>query len=442
MRAHLSLAGTFSVLAAAVAMVAAATAAAASALGATGLGVGLAVLAVAVPLGFLGAARAARPIERAVGALRDGVRSLRDGDYSLRLAVDRRDEVGELVVAYNAVVEQLARERGELRQRELLLDTMLDSSGVATVLVNAAGRVIYASRAARRLLADGRPLAGAMLTDIVAPLPEPLRPAMLAGGESLVTVAVGGADEVFHVSRRSFELNARRHVLLMVQRLTPELRRQEVALWKKVIRIIGHELSNSLAPIRSLVHSARIIRSGGGDDARLDGILDTIDDSAARVHRFVDGYARFARLPAPRREPVDLGAFLEQLRRIEPFTLATPPPTRPASLDAAQMQQALLNLLRNAREAGSAAVDISVAVQELPGGELAVRVADRGAGMDEATMAKALLPFYSSKKDGSGLGLALAREIVEAHGGTLHLAARAGGGLEVTCRIPPPSSEP
>jgi nitrogen fixation/metabolism regulation signal transduction histidine kinase len=440
MRAHLSLAGRFSLLAAAVAVIGAGVGALASALGASGLGIGLAVLSVAVPLGFLGAARAARPIERAVGALRDGVRSLRDGDYSLRLAVGRRDEVGELVEAYNAVVDQLARERGELRQRELLLDTMLDSSAVATVLANAAGRVVYASRAARRLFAEGRPLAGAVLGDVVAPMPEPLRQALLAGGESLVTVAVAGADEVFHVSRRSFELNARRHLLLLVQRMTPELRRQEVALWKKVIRIIGHELSNSLAPIRSLVHSARIIRSGGGDDARLDGILDTIDDSAARVHRFVDGYARFARLPAPRREAMDLGAFLEQLRRIEPFALATPPPARPASLDAAQMQQALLNLLRNAREAGSAAGDITVAVQELPGGELAIRVADRGAGMDEETMTKALLPFYSSKKDGSGLGLALSREIVEAHGGTLQLASRAGGGLEVTCRIPPPGA--
>jgi len=441
MRAQLSLAGTFAVLAAAVAVVAAATAAVAAALGAGGPGVGLAVLAVAVPIAFLLAALAARPIERAVGALRDGVRSLRDGDYSLRLAVDRRDEVGELVEAYNAVVEQLARERGELRQRELLLDTMLDSSAVATVLANAAGRVVYASRAARRLLADGSPLAGAELAEVVAPLPEPLRQALLAGGGSLVTVAVAGGDETFHVSRRTFELNARRHFLLTVQRMTPELRRQEVALWKKVIRVIGHELSNSLAPIRSLVHSARIIRSGGGDAARLDGILDTIDDSAARLHRFVDGYARFARLPAPRREAVDLGALLEQLRRIEPFTVAGAPPSGPASLDAAQMQQALLNLLRNAREAGSAPGDTTVAAQELPGGELVIRVADRGAGMNEETMAKALLPFYSSKKDGSGLGLALAREIVEAHGGTLHLAARAGGGLEVTCRIPPPLPE-
>ena len=428
-------------LAAAVAMIAAGVGALASALGASGLGIGLAVLAVAVPLGFLGAARSARPIERVVAALRDGVRSLRDGDYSLRLAVGRRDEVGELVEAYNAVVEQLARERGELRQRELLLDTMLDSSAVATVLANAAGRVVYASRAARRLFAEGRPLAGAVLGDVVAPMPEPLRQALLAGGESLVTVAVAGADEVFHVSRRSFELNARRHLLLMVQRMTPELRRQEVALWKKVIRIIGHELSNSLAPIRSLVHSARIIRSGGGDEARLGGILDTIDDSAARLHRFVDGYARFARLPAPRREAVDIGALLEQLRSIEPFTAGGPPPAYPVSLDAAQMQQALLNLLRNAREAGSAPAETTVTVQELPGGELVIRVADRGAGMDEDTMAKALLPFYSSKKDGSGLGLALSREIVEAHGGTLHLASRAGGGLEVTCRIPPPGPE-
>lgn len=439
MHARVSLAGSFAALAAAVAVTAAAVAAAASALGARGLGVALAVVAVALPLAFTGAAMAARPIERVVAALHDGVRSLRDGDLSLRLAVDRADEVGELVAAYNAVVEQLACERGHLRARELLLDTMLDSSAVATVLVNSAGRVVYASRAARRLFADGHSLAGATLDELLQPAPEALRQALEGGGETLVTVAVAGADETFHVSRRAFELNARRHTLLLVQRLTPELRRQEVALWKKVIRIIGHELSNSLAPIRSLVHSARLIRAGAGEPARLDGILDTIDDSAARLHRFVDGYARFARLPAPRREEVVLGPFLEQLCRIEPFTLAGPLPAGAASFDAAQMQQALLNLLRNAREAGSAPADTVVTAHELPGGELVLRIADRGAGMDAETMAKALLPFYSSKPDGSGLGLAISREIVEAHGGTLHLASRPGGGIEATCRIPSPA---
>jgi signal transduction histidine kinase len=113
-------------------------------------------------------------------------------------------------------------------------------------------------------------------------------------------------------------------------------------------------------------------------------------------------------------------------------------PPRTVRIDPAQIQQVLVNLLRNAREAGSPPEEIALAVEELAGGEagLVVRVLDRGEGMDEERMSKALLPFYSSKKGGTGLGLALAREILEAHGGGLELAQRNGGGLAVTCRLP------
>jgi two-component system nitrogen regulation sensor histidine kinase NtrY len=333
-------------------------------------------------------------------------------------------------------VEALARERSDLRQRELLLDTMLERSEVATLLVNAIERVIYGNGAARRLFAGGRRVEGQHLDDVLKACPEPLRSAITDGTEALLRVAIEGVDETFHVSRRSFELNARRHALVMVRHMTPVLRRQEVGMWKRVIRVIGHELGNSLAPIRSLVNSGRRIRAGAGEPERLDEILDTIDESAARLHRFVDGYARFARLPEPRREEVELAAFLEQVRRIEPFTLRGPVPGRTAAFDAAQMQQVLVNLVKNASEAGSPRESIEVEIHELPGGGLRIDLADRGRGMDGETLTKAMLPFYSSKRDGGGLGLALSREIVEAHGGRLHLASREGGGLIVSLDLP------
>jgi nitrogen fixation/metabolism regulation signal transduction histidine kinase len=343
--------------------------------------------------------------------------------------------VGQVVDVYNAIADALGRERSELRQRELLLDTMLESSDVAIILANAVDRIIYGSRAARRLFGGGRRIEGRALRDLVSACPEPLRAALLTGGDSLVTVTLAEAEESFHVSGRTFEINSRRHTMLMVRHLTPELRRQEVAIWKKVIRIIGHEIGNSLAPVRSLVHSARLIRGGAGEPERLDSILDTIDESAARLHRFVDSYARFARLPEPRLEDVDLPSFLAQLQAIEPFRLAAPVPRHVVRIDSAQIQQALINLLKNAREAGSPSGDVEVAVDELPEGGLGIRVADRGRGMSPETLAKALLPYYSTKRDGSGLGLALSREIVEAHGGRLHIANRKGGGVEVTCTL-------
>jgi len=434
-----SLAGRLSVLAVAAVLLSAAAAGAASAAGAAPWGVLLAVLAAGVPGAFLLSSLAARPLERVAAALRDGVQGLRSGDFSLRLVSERTDEVGQVVEVYNAIADALGRERSELRQRELLLDTMLESSDVAIILANAVGRIIYGSRAACRLFGGGRRIEGRALPDLVASCPEPLRSALVAGSDSLVTVTLAEAEESFHVSGRAFDLNSRRHTLLMVRHVTPELRRQEVAIWKRVIRIIGHEIGNSLAPVRSLVHSARLIRAGAGEPERLDSILDTIDESAARLHRFVSSYARFARLPEPRREDVDLPSFLAQLQAIEPFRLAGEVPRHVVQIDSAQIQQALINLLKNAREAGSAQGDVEVAVDELPEGGLAIRVADRGRGMSAETLSKALLPYYSTKRDGSGLGLALSREIVEAHGGRLHIANRKGGGVEVTCTLPPRS---
>jgi two-component system nitrogen regulation sensor histidine kinase NtrY len=433
---RLSLAAKLSLPALAATAAAGAAAALALAFDAAPLLVVLATLAAGVLAGVAGAARAARPLERVSRALRDGVAGLRAGDFSLRLAVDRDDELGELVECYNRVAETLARERGHLRQRELVLDTMLETSEVATLLVNAIERVIYGNRAARRLFAAGRRVEGRLLDDVLRGCPEPLRGAITGGPEALVKVTMDDLDETFHVSRRSFELNARRHVLVMVRHMTPALRRQEVGVWKRVIRVIGHELGNSLAPIRSLVRSGRRIRASAGDPGRLDEVLDTIDECAARLHRFVEGYARFARLPEPRREEVELAAFLEQVRGIEPFTLRGPAPRRTASFDPAQMQQVLVNLVKNAREAGSPREGVEVEVREIPGGDLRISVADRGRGMNGEALAKAMLPFYSSKRGGGGLGLALSREIVEAHGGSLHLASREGGGLIVSFQLP------
>ena len=319
---------------------------------------------------------------------------------------------------------------------------MLDSSAVATVLVNAAGRVIYASRAARRLFADGRPLDGATLgRGRRTGAAEPLRQALLGGGDALVTTAVAGADETFYVARRSFELNARRHTLLPLEQLTPELRRQEVALWKKVIRIIGHELSNSLAPIRSLVHSARDHPPGAGTRrARRDprhhrrqrGSHLTASSTATRASRGCRrrGVRRSTSAPswsncvASSRSPVAGSAA-----------------RRAAAFDDAQMSRRRQPAEERRRGRRPSADDRPVTRAE--SAEAWPRGARPGPGMDAEVMANALLPFYSSKTEGSGLGLALCREIVEAHGGTLDAGNRDDGtGAVVRFWLPPAPEAP
>lgn len=367
-------------------------------------------------------------------ALAGSVTSFKDGDFSFSIATDQRDELAELVQAHNELGRVLREERQGLFQRELLLDTVVQNTPTAIVLTEPNGHVVYANVAARQLLNGGRPLQGLAFSTVVAESPPAFAQAVADGGDTLFTVALEEEDETFHFSERSFKLQGRLHRLYLIKRMTRELSRQEVATWKKVIRVISHELNNSLAPISSLAHSGRVL-SGKGDLQRLGAVFDTIEDRARHLHGFIHGYAEFAKLPQPRLDEVSWRSVLEAIARQFPGIAVGPAPEQPGWFDRTQIEQVLINLVKNAHEAGGAVEAITLTVTQR-GGETRIEVADRGTGMSEAVLANALLPFYSTKRSGSGLGLALAREIAEAHGGRIALANREGGGLSVTFMLP------
>ena len=403
------------------------------------LAAALALLA-AVPLGIALVSRAVRPALSLFRALAGTALSYRDGDFSFGLRWKHRDELGDLVAAHNELGGVLREQRLSLVQRELLLDTMVQNTPVAMLLVGDGGHVVYGNLAARRLLHEGRKLEGLALEALLRPAAPALREAMDRGGDGLFSVGEADEEEVYHLARRGFRLNGRPHELLLLRRLTSELRRQEVQTWKKVIRVISHELNNSLAPVASLAHSgAELTRRG--QTARLESIFATIEERARHLEGFIHGYARFAKLPTPRLEALSWPLFVERLRSQVAFRVDDDLPDEPARLDRAQMEQALLNLLKNAHESGSAPDDVTLRIRRLPG-VLRIEVLDRGSGMSEAVLANALVPFYSTKRSGTGLGLALAREIAEAHGGRIGLANREGGGLGVTMVLPVSDATP
>lgn len=393
-------------------------------------GVGLAV-------GLIALDRFLRPQTEALAALLDALESLGARDFSVRLAARRHDEVGRLAVAYNRMADVLQGERSTLAERELLLEAALESSPLAIVLTDAHERVIFSNPEARRLLLGGGKLEGLAFPELLAGAPRELRDLLAGSGDGLFAVEEGGRPETFHLSRRGFQINRRRHTLYLLRRLTRELDREEARIWKKVIRIISHELNNSLAPISSLAHSAGLVlERRSGDPVQLAAILSTIEGRVAHLKTFLEGYARFARLPEPRKQITPWEPLLANVAELYPFErLGTPPES--GWFDPAQIEQVLINLVKNAWEAtepGEGVVAVSVGLDSL--GSTILQVLDRGRGLDGDALRQALLPFYSTKPDGVGVGLPLCREILAGHGGTLALAARPGGGTVVTCRLP------
>ena len=434
MPARRSIAGTLALLGAGVAAVSVALALGLSAVFESRLLAGLVAIAAGLLLSMWVMRRAVRPALSLFRALAGTTLSYRDGDFSFGLRWRHRDELGDLVAAHNELGGVLREQRLALVQRELLLDTMVQNTPVAMLLVADGGHVVYANLAARRLLNDGRKIEGLALEALVQAAPPALSEALDRGGDGLFSVGEGDEEDVYHLARRGFRLNGRPHELLLLRQLTTELRRQEVQTWKKVIRVISHELNNSLAPVASLAHSgAELTRRGQTE--KLEAIFGMIEERARHLEGFIRGYARFAKLPTPRLEATPWTVLVDRLRSQISFSLDGELPPGSVRVDVPQMEQALINLLKNAHESGSAPEGVQLRVRR-GGGLLRIEVLDRGTGMGEAVLANALVPFYSTKRSGTGLGLALAREIAEAHGGRIGLANREGGGLQVSLVLP------
>ncbi|MFZ6766971.1 sensor histidine kinase [Undibacterium sp. Di26W] len=394
-------------------------------------------LLVMLPIGLIIIRSQLHSVIRLFHALAGTVISYQDNDFSFGVHWPYADELRELVDAHNALGDVLRSQRLDLVQRELLLDTMLQNTPVAMLLITDQSVIVFANIAARQLLNQGRKLEGHHFNELLTQVSPSLREAIQRSGDGLFTVSAASAEEeeeVYHLARRHFSLNGRHHELFLLRHLTVELRRQEVQTWKKVIRVISHELNNSLAPVASLANSAaELVRRGQTE--RLPAILHTIEERTRHLESFIDGYARFAKLPTPRLESINWTRFINGLKSQIAFTITGNIPDESISVDPAQMEHALLNLLKNAHESGSAENQVCLAIRVVQ--DIArIEIMDRGSGMTDTVMSNALIPFYSTKRSGTGLGLALVREIIEAHGGRITLNNRDGGGLSVSLFLP------
>lgn len=317
-----------------------------------------------------------------------------------------------------------------------LIRVIADSVPEAVLFFSDHGVIRYANAVARELFFEGQTPEGQNFIRLVAAAPVPLREALLGDSDRLFSMELGGRRETYHVSRRSFTLEDELHTLLVVRYMTREIGRHEVEVLKRVVRVISHEVNNSLAPVASLVHSARLIAKNPEHAGKLERVFDTIEERARHLKGFLEGYATLARLPKPKPASVAWPDFIAKLSALYPRVRFGEPPAQPGWFDPAQLEQVLINLLKNAAEASDAEPDVEVKVAALEDGTTEIGVLDRGPGFSEEALKNALMPLYTTKASGSGMGLSLSQEIVEAHGGSIGISNRSDGGGWIRLILP------
>jgi nitrogen fixation/metabolism regulation signal transduction histidine kinase len=362
---------------------------------------------------------------RPLQSLANMLEALREGDYSMRgRNVDPEDALGEVMVEVNTLSRTLHHQRLEALEAGMLLHKIIADVDIAVFAFDSDWRLRLVNRAGAGLLGGspeelvGR---GAGELGLLSMLLEP-------SGRILAHVFPGGAGR-WEVRRRTFRESGKAQELLVMSDLSRALRDEERQAWQRIVRVIGHELNSSLAPIKSMAGTLRklIYREPPPEDWRDDAHsgLTIIHDRAESLERFMGAYARLARLPQPNRRDTEFGAVVRRVASLHGnrVTIEDSPLIRLA-IDADQIEQVLINLIRNAVEAAgeSGGVCVRWAAED---GRLVAEVEDDGPGL--ARTDNLFVPFFTTKPGGTGIGLVLSREIVENHGGQISLANRAGG---------------
>src|SRR3989440_4476781 len=362
--------------------------------------------------------------------------ALREGDYSIRARGARaNDALGEALLEVNELGETLRLQRLGAFEATALLRTIMAEIDVAVFTFDPDRRLRLVNRAGEDLL--GQPmdkLLGRRAKDLN------LDVCLDADQDAPLTLSFPGASGRWGVKRSSFRERGLPHELLVLTDLSRTLREEERNAWQRLVRVIGHEMNNSLAPIKSIAGSLEtLIRrdpppADWRDDARSG--LDIIATRAESLSRFLPAYARVARVAPPPLGPINLGELVKRVASLETRIAVRVVPGADVMIeaDAAQLEQLLINILHNAAEASLETRGTVTAGWRDLADCVEVFVRDTGPGIMNPT--NLFVPFFTTKPGGSGIGLALSRQIAEAHGGSLTLANRAGPGCEAPLRLP------
>ncbi|HVS51723.1 MAG TPA: ATP-binding protein [Opitutaceae bacterium] len=399
----------------------------------------LAIVSCWLGFAFAAQARVVRPLQTMANLLS----ALREGDFAVRARGARRDEpLGDVMAEINTLSRTLQEQRLSALEATALLRTVMEEINIAIFAFDADRKLRLANHAAQLLLAKpaerilGRDAAEIGLADCLE-------------GESgrLLQLTFPGTAGRWGMRRSEFREGGRPHQLVVIADLSRTLREEELQAWQRIVRVLGHELNNSLAPIKSIAGSLgamlRTPQRAADWEADMRSGLDIIAARADSLARFMQAYARLARLPQPTLAPCELAPLVRRVVALEtrlPVQILSSPELT-LLCDAAQIEQLVINLVKNAVEAvleprplasGDGGVRLA---WKKSGGYVDFLVIDDGPGVAQAT--NLFVPFFTTKPEGSGIGLVLCRQIAENHSGTLTLANREdASGCIATLRLP------
>src|SRR6186713_3435670 len=398
----------------------------------------LTVVIVAFCLGFAFALR-----ERVIlplQTLSNLLAALGEGDFSIRARGARGgDPLGEVMIEVNTLVETLRHQRLDALEATTLLRKVMAEIDVAVFTFDEERELKFVNRAGARLLAQvAERLLGRRADELG------LADCLDGDAPRVINTAFPGGVGRWEIRRSSFRQGGRPHELLVLSDLSQPLREEERQAFQRLIRVIGHEMNNSLAPIKSIAGSLATIleRDPPPSDWRDDMQrgLAVIASRSESLSRFMSAYARLAKLPPPKLAPLDVGAVIDRVARWRRGTTSriAGGPRLTIQGDSDQLEQLLINLIRNAvdavRETGGG---VRVGWQRLPGSPASMElwVDDEGPGLSNT--GNLFVPFFTTKPGGSGIGLVLSRQIAEAHGGSLMLENRDDRtGCRASLRLP------
>jgi nitrogen fixation/metabolism regulation signal transduction histidine kinase len=383
--------------------------------------------------GFAARGRVAGPLRTLANLLE----AMREGDYSIRARVENpKEPLGEVMQQVNAMAATLRDQRLGAVEATALLRKVMEEIEVAAFAFDPQQSLRLVNRAGERLL--GQPAERLLAKNAIS---LGLAEYLVGDPEQTIQRSFAGGTGRWGVRRSQFREGGVPHQLLVVTDLTRPLREEELQAWQRLVRVLGHELNNSLTPIKSIAQSLeQVLKTDPRPDDWTDDMargLNVIATRSESLSRFMSSYARLAKLPAPKFGPIEVNALIRRVSSLETRMTVSFEEVQPLTIqgDADQLEQVLINLVRNAVDAAQETSGRVFVRHVRTNTSVEIMVRDQGPGLSNTN--NLFVPFFTTKRGGSGIGLVLSRQIAEAHNGTLTLQnAKDGPGCIARLSLP------